>query len=171
MDLSWKFFSLSKFRGMSLLWKKSNFSIFSCPHREKFQTILNWTILKFDALPIAHFETYVPLFLKNLWKLAISLKLWVPAASEVRWSRTVSKKNPHFRVLFWINHFFLAKPNQETPPSVIHGWKATDLPFMMVKRKNILFIQWSVRFLVTPPERLLHPSWQCVVTSVFLLLL
>ena len=25
--------------------------------------------------------------------------------------------------------------NQETPPSVIHGWKATDLLLMMVKRK------------------------------------
>ena len=37
------------------------------------------TILKFDDLPIAHFEAYVPLFSKHLWKLAISLKLWVPA--------------------------------------------------------------------------------------------
>ena len=31
--------------------------------------------------------------------------------------------------------FFSAKLNQETPPSVIHGWKATDLLLMMVKRK------------------------------------
>ena len=30
---------------------------------------------------------------------------------------------------------FSAKLNQETPPSVIHGWKATDLLLMMVKRK------------------------------------
>ena len=28
-----------------------------------------------------------------------------------------------------------AKFNQETPPSVIHVWKATDLLLMMVKRK------------------------------------
>ena len=35
--------------------------------------------------------------------------------------------------------FFSAKSNQETPPSVIHGWKATDLPFMMVKRKKYFF--------------------------------
>ena len=75
----------------------------------KIQTILNRTILRFDALPIAHFETDVLLFSKHLWKLAISLKLWVPAHSEVGWSRTVSKKNSHFRVLFWINHFF--QPN------------------------------------------------------------
>ena len=31
--------------------------------------------------------------------------------------------------------FFQAKLSQETPPSVIHGWKATDLLLMMVKRK------------------------------------
>ena len=31
--------------------------------------------------------------------------------------------------------FFPAKLSQETPPSVIHGWKATDLLLMMVKRK------------------------------------
>ena len=27
----------------------------------------------------------------------------------------------------------------DTLPSVIHGWKATDLPFMMVKRKKYFF--------------------------------
>ena len=99
-------FSLSKFRGMSVLWKKSIFSIFSCPHQEKFQTILNQTILKFDALPIAHFEDYVPLFLKHLWKLAISLKLWVPAHFEVGWSRTVAAKIGVFRPLFWRKSLF-----------------------------------------------------------------
>ena len=30
---------------------------------------------------------------------------------------------------------FQAKLSQETPPSVIHGWKATDLLLMMLKRK------------------------------------
>ena len=85
------FFSpVSKYRGMSVLWKMVIFSIFSWPHGKKIQKILIRPILTFDALPIAHFEAYVPNFLKHLWKLAISLKLWVPAASEVRWSRTVS---------------------------------------------------------------------------------
>ena len=153
MDLARIFFSLSKFRGMGVLWKKLIFSIFSCPHREKFQTILNRTILKFDALHIAHFETYVPLFLKHLWKLAISLKLWVPAASEVRWSRTVSKKTLILGY-FLDKTFFSAKSNQETPPSVKHGWKATDLLFEMVKMKIIFFILWSVRFLMMLLDRL-----------------
>ena len=63
--------------------KKVDFYQFFVSALKKIQTILNRTILKFDALPIAHFEDYVPLFSKHLWKLAISLKLWVPAASEV----------------------------------------------------------------------------------------
>ena len=63
--------------------KKVDFYQFFVSALKKIQTILNRTILKFDALPIAHFETYVPLFLKHLWKLAISLKLWVPAHFEV----------------------------------------------------------------------------------------
>ena len=31
------------------------------------------------------------------------------------------------------------------------------------KEKDNFFIQWSVRFLVTPPDRLLHSSWHCVI--------
>ena len=67
---------------------------------EKIQTILNRPILKFDALPIAHFEAYVPNFLKHLWKLAIWGDIWkhtvgksetnaasvtLPALSQVLW--------------------------------------------------------------------------------------
>jgi len=115
MDLARIFFSLSKFRGMGVLWKKSIFSIFSCPHQKKIQTILIRPILNFDALPIAHFETYVPLFLKHLWKLAISLKLWVPAHFEVGWSRTVAAKIGVFRPLFWIKHFFSQIEPRNTP--------------------------------------------------------
>ena len=133
MVLCWKIFSLSKFWGVSVLWKKSIFSIFSLPHLKKIQTILIRPILNFDALPIAHFETYVPLFLKHLWKLAISLKLWVPAHFEVGWSRTVAAKIGVFRPLFWRKSFFWPISTQWTPPSVIHGWKATDLHLMMVK--------------------------------------
>ena len=131
------FFSLSKFRGISVLWKKAVFSCFPWPHRKKIQRIFIRTILKFDDLPIAHFETDVPLFLKHLWKLGISLKLWVPANSEVRWSRTMTAKMSVFRPLFWRKSLFWPIPTQWTPPSVIHGWKATDLLFLIVKRKNI----------------------------------
>ena len=128
------FFSLSKFRGMSVLWKNSVFSNFSWPHQNKFQGPADRTILKFDALPIAHFEDDVPNFSKHLWKLAIPLKLWVPAASEVRWSRNVTNKKPHFRVLFWIKHFF--QPNwAKKHPQVLY----------MVGKLRICSLWWKTK--------------------------
>ena len=93
--------------------------------------VANRTILKFGALPIAHFEADVLYFSNHILKI---LKFWVPAASEVRWSRTVSKNKPYFRV-FFINVFFYPYWPNETQ-SVIHGWKATDLLFLVVRRKN-----------------------------------
>ena len=136
MVLSWIFFSLSKFRGMSVLWKTSVFSIFSWPHRKKFQVAADRTILKFDDLPIAHFEADVLIFSKHMLEIAIPLKCWVPAHSEVSWSRTMTAKMGVFRPLFWRKSFLWPISTQWTPPSVIHGWKATDLLFMMVKRKK-----------------------------------
>ena len=106
MDLSWFFLSCSKFRGTSVLWEKAFFCIFAWPHRENFQKIYNRTILKFDALHIAHIEADVPLFSKHLWKLAIRLKLWVLAHSEVSWSRTMTAKMSVFRPLFWRKSLF-----------------------------------------------------------------
>ena len=50
---------------------------------KKIQVAANRTILKLDALPIAHFEAYVLYFSKHMLKLAIPLKFWVPAQSEV----------------------------------------------------------------------------------------
>ena len=41
-----------------------------------------------------------------------------------------------FRPLFWRKSFLWPISTQWTPPSVIHGWKATGLLFMMVKRKK-----------------------------------
>ena len=51
--------------------------------KKLFQVPADRTILKFDALPIAHFEADVPNFSKHMLKLAIPLKFWVPAQSEV----------------------------------------------------------------------------------------
>ena len=113
--LSWIFCSLSKFRGISVLWKKSIFSIFSCLHRKQFQTILNQTILKFDALPIAHFEDNVPYFSKHMLKLAIPLKIWVPAPSEVSLCRICSPKIAVFRPFFGRKWSLTAKPSTFDP--------------------------------------------------------
>ena len=137
MVLSWIFFSLSKFRGISVLWKKAVFSFFSWPHRKKIQTILIRTILKFDDLPIAHFETDVPLFLKHLWKLGISLKLWVPANSEVRWSRTMTAKMSVFRPLFWRKSLFWPIPTQWTPPKCYTWLESYGSPLSDRKKKKI----------------------------------
>ena len=158
-----KKFSLSKFWGVSVLWKKSIFSIFSLPHLKKIQTILIRPILNFDALPIAHFETYVPLFLKHLWKLAISLKLWVPAHFEVGWSRTVAAKIGVFRPLFWRKSFFWPISTQWTPPSVIHGWKATDLHLMMVKWKKYFSHPVKRQIFVDAPGQTFYMTWDCVI--------
>ena len=68
--------------------------------------------------------------------LAIPLKFWVPAHSKVSWSRTMTAKMSVFRPLFWRKSLFWPIPTQWTPPSVIHGWKAMDLLFLMVKRKK-----------------------------------
>ena len=93
---------------------------------------MNRTIFTLDALPIAHFETYIPLFLKHMLNLAIPLKFWVPAQSEVGWSRTVAAKIGVFGPLFWRKSFFWSISTQWTPPSVIHGWKAMDLSVLTV---------------------------------------
>ena len=125
------------------LYMKNRFLAFFHCRTEKIQTILNRPILKFDALPIAHFEDYVPLFLKHLWKLAISLKLWVPAHFEVGWSRTVSAKIGVFRPLFW-RKCLVSSIWPHEHPQVLY----------MVKRKKIFFTLWSVRFSRTLPNRL-----------------
>jgi Pyruvate/2-oxoacid:ferredoxin oxidoreductase delta subunit len=62
---------------------KCFFCVFLCPHQKKIQAAANRTILKIDALHISHFEAYVPLFSKHLWKLTIPQKLWVSALFEV----------------------------------------------------------------------------------------
>ena len=131
------YFSLWAYFEESVFYGKRPFLAFFHDHTEnKIQTILIRTILKFDDLPIARFETDVPLFSKHMLEIAIPLKFWVPAHSKVSWSRTMTAKMSVFRPLFWRKSLFWPIPTQWTPPSVIHGWKATDLLFLMVKRKK-----------------------------------
>ena len=149
MDLAWILASLSRFWEMSVLWKKSFFCDFSCPHPKKIQAAANRTIFKIDAFHISHFEAYVPNFSKHLWKLAIHRQLWVPVHFKVGWSRTVSAKMDVFRPLF-LRKYSLTNLTTWTLPSVIHGgWKATDLFVQMVLKERIFFTLWSVRFLMT----------------------
>ena len=153
MVLCWKNFSLSKFWGVSVLWKKSIFSIFSLPHLKKIQTILIRPILNFDALPIAHFETYVPLFLKHLWKLAISLKLWVPAHFEVGWSRTVAAQIAVFRPFFGRKWSLTAKPSTFDPIVLYIIGKLCIWRVWNSGGKSIFDHRWSARIFGT------HTDW------------
>ena len=153
MVLCWKKFSLSKFRGVSVLRKKSVFCNFSLPHLKKIQTILIRPILNFDALPIAHFETYVPLFLKHLWKLAISLKLWVPAHFEVGWSRTVAAQIAVFRPFFGRKWSLTAKPSTFDPIVLYIIGKLCIWRVWNSGGKSIFDHRWSARIFVT------HPDW------------
>ena len=50
---------------------------------KKIQVAANRTLLKIDALHIAHFEDYVPIFSKHMWKLAIPSKIWVSDPPKV----------------------------------------------------------------------------------------
>ena len=137
MVLSWIFFSLSKFRGISVLWKKAVFSCFPWPHRKKIQRIFIRTILKFDDLPIAHFETDVPLFSKHMLEIAIPLKFWVPAHSKVSWSRTMTAKMSVFRPLFLEKIIVLTHSDPMNPPKCYTWLESYGSPLSDGKKKKI----------------------------------
>ena len=63
--------------------KKPFFAFFCVPLKKKIQVPANRTLLKIDALHIAHFEDYVPFFSKHMWKLAIPSKIWVSDPPKV----------------------------------------------------------------------------------------
>ena len=136
MDLSWVFFSLSKFRGTSVLWEKAFFCIFAWPHRENFQVAANRTILTPEGFPIAHLKAYALRFSGNIWKMLVVLKLGVPALPEVSWSRTMTAKMSVFRPLFWRKSLFWLTSTKCWPPLNIHHWKALLESFHMVFFKN-----------------------------------
>ena len=126
------FFSLSKFRGTSVLWEKAFFCIFAWPHRENFQVAANRTILTPEGFPIAHLKAYALRFSGNIWKMSVVLKLGVPALPEVSWSRTMTAKMSVFRPLFWRKSLFWLTSTKCWPPLNIHHWKAPLESFHMV---------------------------------------
>ena len=133
MDLAWICASLSRFREMSVLWKTSVFSIFSWPHRKIFQVAANRTILKIDALHIAHIEADVPLV-----EFSDTSKIVGPSPLRSQKIGNHDRQKECFLTTFWEKMVCFTKLTPWTPPSVIHGWKATDLLYEMVKRKNYL---------------------------------
>ena len=100
MVVPWICIAISKSQVICRKAKNAVFSIFWWYSAKKIQVAANRTISKLDALPIAHFEADVPDFSKHMLKLAIPLKFWVPAQSEVGWSRIVILKKAVFRPFF-----------------------------------------------------------------------
>ena len=85
-------FSHQKISMRGFLAKNAVFWNFSCPSRKNFQMAANRTILILEGLPMAHLKAYVPNFPKHMRKRSQSLKLWVLATSEVRWSKNLAAK-------------------------------------------------------------------------------
>ena len=77
-------------------------------------------ILKFDALPIAHFEAYVPNFSKHLWKLAISSKIWVSDPPQSRLIRICVPQKSCFLTTFLEKIIVLTHFDPIYPPPMIY---------------------------------------------------
>ena len=63
-------------------------------------------------------------------------KIVGPSPLRSQLIRNHDRKNECFLTTFWEKMVCFTKLTPRTPPSVIHGWKATDLLYEMVRRKN-----------------------------------
>ena len=71
-------------------------------------------------------------------ELSDTSKIVGPSPLRSQVIRNHDRKNECFLTTFWEKMVCFTKLTPRTPPSVIHGWKATDLLSQMVKRKNYL---------------------------------
>ena len=71
-------------------------------------------------------------------ELSDTSKIVGPSPLQSQVVRNHDRKNECFLTTFWEKMVCFTKLTPRTPPSVIHGWKATDLLSQMVKRKNYL---------------------------------
>ena len=120
---------------------------------KKIQVAANRTLAKIDALPIAHFEDNVPNFSKHMLKLAIPLKIWVPALSEVSRSRIVNPKIAVFRPFFGRKWSLTAKPSTFDPIVLYIIGKLCIWRVWNSGGKSIFDHRWSARIFVT------HTDW------------
>ena len=71
-------------------------------------------------------------------ELSDTSKIVGPSPLRSQVVRNHDRKNECFFTTFWEKMVCFTKLTPRTPPSVIRGWKATDLLSQMVKRKNYL---------------------------------
>ena len=73
---------------------------------------------------------------KTLVDVSDISKIVGPSPLRSQLIRNHDRKNECFLTTFWEKMVCFTKLTPRTPPSVIHGWKATDLLFQMVKTKR-----------------------------------
>ena len=71
-------------------------------------------------------------------ELSDTSKIVGPSPLRSQKIRNHDRQKECFLTNFWEKMVCFTKLTPRTPPSVIHGWKATDLLSQMVKRKNYL---------------------------------
>ena len=126
----------------------------------------NRTILILEGLPMAHLKAYVPNFPKHMRKRSQSLKLWVLALSEVRWSRIVSTKIAVFKAFFERKCSLTAKPSTLDPIVLYIIRKLSIRAFWKFRLKVNFGHPMKRHFLGTPPDRILTSILHCVLRPV-----
>ena len=89
-------------------------------------------------LPHSSFRSLCSKFFKTLVELSDTSKIVGSSPLRSQVIQNHDRKNYCFLTTFWEKMVCFTKLTPWTPPSVIHGWKAMDLLYEMVKRKNYL---------------------------------
>ena len=164
MVLPMKNFSPKNFRGEGDLAKNAVFDHFLChPPLSKVRPHYSAN-LKARWLPHGSFEPLWAKVTSEHWKMAFLKKNWGPSSlwsqSLDYRSRIVSPPKAVFMVFFKI--IFLTHCGPMMPPSVIHGCKAVDLIFLMLKRKKNSHPAERMIF-YDAPHRYFPLYWEAVV--------
>ena len=94
----------------------------------------------FEDWRLAHssYRSWCSTSFKTLVELSDTSKIVGPSPLRSQKIRNHDRQKEYFLTTFWEKMVCFTKLTPWTPPSVIHGWKATDLLYEMVKRKNYL---------------------------------
>ena len=94
----------------------------------------------FEDWRLAHssYRSWCSKFSETLVDLSDTSKIVGPSPLRSQVIRNHDRQKECFLTNFWEKMVCFTKLTPRTPPSVIHGWKATDLLSQMVKRKNYL---------------------------------
>ena len=97
---------------------------------------------------------------KIRWFWCFEQELWL---LKVSWSDFVSLKKAVFEAVFWTKSSFWLTSTKGRPPLNIHGWKATDLSFLMVFLKKYFFHPVKRQNFDDALGQTFYMTWDCVV--------